>query len=88
MEFSLAAMNKRRPFTTLFLLFTMFLHVNAEETGAALEGVILVSPASPGPATAGVPNSAPLANVDFTVKKADEIVAAFTTDDQGRFRVS
>ena len=83
------AMNNRYPITTLFLLIAMVLHVNAgeAESGTALEGVILVSPASPGPAQAGVPNSAPLAKVDFQVKKADEVVAIFATDDQGRFRV-
>jgi hypothetical protein len=89
-NFFLAAMNKRYLFTTLFLLVGMFLHLKAEETepNGVLEGVIVVSPASAGPAIAGAATSAPLANVDFQVKKMEAIVASFTTDNQGRFRVS
>ena len=36
----------------------------------------------------GVPDSRPLANTTFVVKKADLSVASFTTDDQGRFQIS
>ena len=36
----------------------------------------------------GVPDSKPLGNTTFVVKKADLTVASFTTDDQGRFRIS
>ena len=36
----------------------------------------------------GVPDSRPLANTTFDVKKGDQTVASFTTDDQGRFRIS
>jgi hypothetical protein len=56
------------------------------ETG--LEGVISISPIHGGPARIGVPNSRPLANTAFIVKKGEDTVTSFTTDDQGRFRIS
>jgi len=56
------------------------------ETG--IEGVISMSPIRGGPTRQGVPDSGPLANIEFLVKKEDSIVASFQTDDQGRFRVS
>jgi hypothetical protein len=36
----------------------------------------------------GVPDSKPLANTTFVVKKDDLAIASFTTDEQGRFRIS
>lgn len=35
----------------------------------------------------GVPDSRPLANTTFAVRKGDQTVAEFTTDAQGQFRV-
>jgi hypothetical protein len=58
------------------------------EPSTGLEGVIVVNPAHAGPTKVDVPNSAPLANVDFNVRKGNEIVASFRTDDLGRFRIS
>ena len=58
----------------------------AAETG--LEGVILVGPVQGGPSRQGVPDSRPLANTEFIVEKENSAVASFTTDDQGRFRIS
>ena len=81
-------MKKHHLFTTLFLLLAVFPCIMMGETETGLEGVIVVSPAGAGPEQAGVPNSAPLANVDFDVKKREERVASFRTDDQGRFRIS
>lgn len=43
---------------------------------------------SGGPVKQGVPDSKPLANTTFDVKKGDLTVASFTTDDQGRFWIS
>ena len=54
------------------------------ETG--IEGVILVSPAQPGPARADTPDSKPLANAAFVVENQKGEVTSFTTDDQGHFR--
>jgi Prealbumin-like fold domain len=58
----------------------------APETG--LEGVILVGPVQGGPLRQGVPDSRPLVNTEFVVEKENSVVASFTTDDQGRFRIS
>jgi len=58
------------------------------EAGSGIEGVILVSPAMPGPAREGVPESKPLANMTWTVQNEKGAVASFTTDGEGRFRVS
>lgn len=43
---------------------------------------------SGGPVRQGVPDSRPLANTTFEVKQGDLVAASFTTDDQGRFRIS
>jgi hypothetical protein len=55
---------------------------------SGIEGVIMVSPSRPGPTRKDGPTSAPAGNLEFAVKKADAKVAAFTTDAEGRFRVS
>jgi hypothetical protein len=55
------------------------------ETG--IEGVITINPARPGPIRADTPVS-PLANIDFAVENQKGEVASFTTDNDGRFRVS
>ncbi len=43
---------------------------------------------SGGPVRQGVPDARPLVQMAFEVKQGDRIVASFTTDDQGRFRVA
>lgn len=55
-------------------------------TGVA--GAITLHNISAGPVRQGVPDSRPLANTTFVVKKDDLTVASFTTDEQGRFRIS
>ena len=55
--------------------------------GTGLEGVIVVSPAHPGPSREGVADTAPLAHTAFIVQKANETVASFTTDEKGAFRI-
>jgi hypothetical protein len=45
---------------------------------SSIEGVISVGPINPGP----------LANVAFVVTKDEQIVASFTTDELGRFKLS
>ena len=59
---------------------------SAGESG--IEGVITVGPANPGPIKIDTPGSLPLANVTFVVENKDGAVTSFTTDSQGRFRVS
>lgn len=50
--------------------------------------MISLSGISGGPLRRGVPDSRPLANTTFVAKQGDQGVASFTTDDQGRFRIS
>jgi len=57
-------------------------------TGTGIEGVIMISPAQPGPAREGMPDTKPLANVTWVVQTEKGMVASFTTDSEGRFRVS
>lgn len=49
--------------------------------------MITISPIQPGPTREGVPSSGPLANATFAVGNNNGVVASFTTDDQGRFRI-
>jgi hypothetical protein len=60
------------------------------DRGTGIEGVITVSPTRPGPIRAGsdIPNAAPLPNAVFTVRNEKGVVRSFTTDSEGRFRVS
>jgi hypothetical protein len=58
------------------------------EMKTGLEGEIRIGQARPGPAQLGVPNTKPLINTTFVVKQDEKIIASFTTDDQGRFRIS
>src|SRR5881275_2178466 len=60
------------------------------DRGTGIEGVVTVSPTRPGPIRAGpdVPNAAPLPNAVFTVGNEKGVVTSFTTDSEGRFRVS
>ena len=58
----------------------------AAETG--IEGVMTVGPIHGGPVRPGIPSTKPLANATFVVGNETGAVAEFTTDDQGRFRVS
>ncbi len=60
------------------------------DRGTGIEGVITISPTRPGPIRAGsdIPNAAPLPNALFSVENEKGKVTSFTTDSQGRFRVS
>jgi hypothetical protein len=55
-----------------------------------IEGVVTVSPIRPGPIKKGseVPNVAPLPNAAFSVANEKGTVTSFTTDGEGRFRLS
>jgi len=55
---------------------------------SGIEGVIMVSPSRPGPIRKDTPSAAPAGSIQFFVKKEDARVASFTTDAEGRFRVS
>jgi len=58
------------------------------EASAGLEGSISLHTISGGPVRQGVPDSKPLANTTFVVRQEERVVTSFTTDAQGRFRVS
>src|SRR5436190_6896008 len=56
---------------------------------SGIEGVITVSPWHPGPVKAEEPLSKPLATATFVVQtEANAVASEFTTDAQGRFRIS
>ena len=59
---------------------------SGSETG--IEGVITISPIKAGPVRADAPSSRPLANAAFVVEDQKGEIASFTTDGQGRFRIS
>ena len=50
--------------------------------------MITISPIRPGPTRIDTPDSGPLATVAFTAQNETGTVASFTTDEQGKFRVS
>jgi hypothetical protein len=58
--------------------------------GTGIEGVVLVSPIRPGPIKKGsdVPDVAPLPGAVFSVANEKGAVTSFTTDGEGRFRLS
>src|SRR4029453_2441729 len=59
------------------------------EPQSGIEGVITISPWHPGPIRAAKPGSKPLANATFVGQtEANAVTSEFTTDAQGRFRVS
>jgi hypothetical protein len=56
---------------------------------SGIEGTILVSPIRPGPIRKDEgPSVAPVGNAQFVVKAGDATVQTFTTDGEGRFRVT
>jgi hypothetical protein len=57
-------------------------------SSSGIEGVIMVSPSRPGPIRKDRPSAAPAGNIEFVVKNVDARVASFTTDAEGRFRIS
>ena len=62
--------------------------VSAGEAGTGIEGVITVGPVHGGPSRISVPDSRPLASATFIAQDQKGTATSFTTDDQGRFRVS
>ena len=86
-------MKANRTVVTVVMLLGLFSSFALAETpsgegASGIEGVILVSPAMPGPAREGMPESRPVANMTWTVQNEKGEVTSFTTDGEGRFRVS
>ena len=55
---------------------------------SGIEGVIMITPANPGPTRMGAAGSMPLAQATFSVQKDNAEVTSLVTDEHGRFRVS
>jgi hypothetical protein len=89
-------LNKQQLLELLPIVFPLLICVARAETqsmpspeaGTGLEGSISLHGISGGPVKQGVPDSKPLANTTFVVKKGDLTITSFATDDQGRFRIS
>jgi hypothetical protein len=77
---------RRFGITLGLLLMAAFVH--AGQTASGIEGVITISPIKAGPVRADAPSSRPLANAAFAVEDQKGEIASFTTDNEGRFRVS
>ena len=88
---SMTAHTKFRFFLALLITYGSMSSGQIEPNrGTGIEGVITVSPTRPGPIRAGsdIPNAAPLPNAVFSVGNEKGVVTSFTTDSEGRFRVS
>lgn len=88
-------MHAKQQLQTIVVLamFSLFSSVRGDSTPApepstGIEGVITISPTHGGPIREDEPGSAGLANTEFEARDEKGAVASFTTDDQGRFRVS
>jgi len=57
------------------------------ESATGIEGVIAISPTPPRMTREDVASPAPLINAPFVVTNESGVVASFTTDDGGRFRI-
>jgi hypothetical protein len=82
-------------FRNLFTAFGLIVMAVSASTGqtpsageSGIEGVITISPANPGPIRAGAAGSLPLANATFVVENQKSEATSFSTDGQGRFRLS
>jgi len=84
----------RRTLSLFVALLLMNGSISSGETEAdrttGIEGIVTVSPIRPGPIKKGSegPNAAPLPNAAFTVANDKGNVTSFTTDGDGRFRLS
>jgi hypothetical protein len=88
---SMTGRTKLRLFFALIITYGGMSPGQTEAGGnSGIEGVITVSPTRPGPIRAGsdIPNAAPLPNALFSIENEKGKVTSFTTDSEGRFRVS
>jgi hypothetical protein len=83
----------QRAVVVTLLFLTVYASVARSESkpgDTGITGVIMVSPNRPGPLRKGSEsaNAAPLPNATFRIRSDQGIATTFTTDSQGRFRVS
>jgi hypothetical protein len=72
----------------LLVTISFFARETLSESATGIEGVIAISPSPPRMSREAVPSPDPLVNAAFNVVKKKAVVASFTTDEHGRFRVS
>jgi hypothetical protein len=74
----------------LFMSRTLSSGESDTSRATGIEGIVMVSPIRPGPIKKGseVPNVAPLPSALFSVANEKGTVTSFTTDGEGRFRLS
>jgi hypothetical protein len=70
------------------MMFSILSFAQSPTVETGIEGTITMSPAHGGAVRVGEQSSRPLASVSFVITKDGGTVAEFTTDDQGRFKVS
>jgi hypothetical protein len=93
-RFHLQPVSQNSAFRIILALLVMTAVVSSmraqSPSPTGIEGVITVSPIRPGPIRIGEerPNRGPFANTIFVVQSEKTTITSFTTDDQGRFRVS
>lgn len=78
-------------FLALLLMNGSFASAESDSTrGSGIEGVVMVSPTWPGPIKKGSerPTAAPVAGAVFSVANEKGGATSFTTDSEGRFRLS
>lgn len=71
-----------------FLFMSSVPAQTSSESVTGIQGIITISPIHPGPVREGMLSSAPLANLTLNVANEKGTVTSFTTDAEGRFRVS
>jgi hypothetical protein len=80
---------KFRIILVLLVTFSGFSPAQTQpEPGTGIEGAITVGPVHGGPSRPGLPDSKPFANAAFVVENEKGPVGSFTTDYNGRFRIS
>lgn len=70
------------------VLSALLATMNAETPATGIEGSISMSPIHGGPSRQGETDTGPLANVTFDVVNDAGVVATFTTDAEGHFRIA
>jgi hypothetical protein len=79
-----------RRLAALLFLAMIFPMTNARAGSgwkSGVEGTISIGPAMGGPTHAGANDSKPLPHTTFVVRRDETVIASFTTDDSGHFRV-